>query len=479
MKALRVLASVVAVVAWAGVAGGAPYNFSGTITNPNATIPAGDYGNLIGDGGFGWQTGATDKDVVTNGFTFTLDSGNGNALDYRGVISGAGDVHFLMAPSWSGLANNPMYLSGTAANTYTGTSYVDKGRVEMRRTPGVAAIPGEVVIGGQGNNDRLRWGASDQVADSAFVTLLSSFVATVDLNGYTDTVGGLQLSTNGVVQTGAGGILTTGSLNYDGTWLAAGAYTSASQPFITGTGSVVVLGTTPPAGDKIGLNFAGANNNPGGRKVLAALTVAGAPTFEQSHWNNTPGTAQTGTPSSANDTLLNLTDSEGFMTSLDITFTSPQTWGHNFGATPTGDQQLNGNGITDGTPTITVSQIPLDVYDVVVYMGIHPPGRNSTYLLNDGTNTYERYVDVPPWGDFDVTGWVEVSDLAVTAALRERGNYTVFEKLRADSFTLTVLGGGGVNAIQIVEYIPEPSTLCLLGFGLLAQARRRSRRPRR
>jgi hypothetical protein len=239
----------------------------------------------------------------------------------------------------------------------------------------------------------------------------------------------------------------------------------------------VVLSDSGPAGDGVGLNFAGANNNPGGRKVISASTVAGAPNYEQINWNNTPGTGQTGTPSSANDTLLNLTDSGGFLTTMDITFTSPQTWGHDFGPSPTGDQQLNGNGITDGTPTVTVSEIPYDKYDVVVYMGIYS-SRDSTYVLDDGTNTYERYVEVPPWSEFDTTGWVQVSDLAVSDLLRERGNFTVFEKLSAESFTLMSIGGGGINAIQVVEWIPEPSSLCLFGAGVVAALRRRRSRQR-
>lgn len=455
--------------AWAGA-----YNFSGEIVNPNATIPVGDYGNLTGAGKYGWQTGTCAKDLETNGFTFTLDSGNGNALNYSGVISGAGDVHFRMAPYWSGLANNPLILSGTRANTYAGTSYIEYGRVQMQRSDGMLSLPGNVVVGGQGDNDRLRWGSSNQVGDASVVTLLGSHVATLDLNGFSDRIGSLSLPSNGVVDTGSGGVLTTGTLVYSGSPLAPGTYTS-SLPFILGSGQVVVL-SEPERGTMVGLNFAGASNNPGGRKALAAGTLAGAPGFEQANWNNTTGTGQTGTPSSANDTLVDLADNKALGTTLDITFTSPQTWGENFGSTPTGDQQLNGNGITDGTPTVNVSQVPFDEYSVVVYMGMYS-ARNSTYTLNDGTTLFERYVSVPTWASFDTTGWVEVSADATSAALREAGNYTVFEGLTADSFTVQSIGGGGINAIQIIntaaaedETIPEPLTaaLALLAAGPLA-----------
>ncbi len=223
------------------------------------------------------------------------------------------------------------------------------------------------------------------------------------------------------------------------------------------------LGPDPELG-RVGLNFAGATNNPGGRKALAPSTLAGAPGYEQTNWNNTPGTAQVGTPSSANDTLVNLLNHKGNPTTIDVTFTSPQTWGWDFGSSPTGDQMLNGNGITDGSPTVVFSEIPYDLYDVAVYIGMYAPGRDSTYTLNDGVTTYERYAHAPTWGNFDATGWVEISESAISPATRETGNYMVFKGLTASSFTLTSLNGGGINAIQILQ-VPEPGTF---GLGLSA-----------
>ena len=468
---MRITAMLLAVLFLAlPCAQGAGYNFFGEIVNPNSTIPAGDYGNLTGDGKFGWQTGTTGIDVETNGFSFTLDSGNGNGLNYQGVISGAGDVHFRMAPYWSGLKDNPLILSGSNANTYSGTSYVEYGRVEMQKPDGVIALPGDVIVGGQGDNDRLRWGGSDLVADTAAVSLLGAQIATLDLNGNSDTIGSLSLASNSVVETGAGGQLTASSLIVGGVPYGPGTYT-ATESFIEGTGNVQVLGSVE-MGTMVGLNFAGADNNPGGRKVVPATVLAGAPGFEQTHWNNTPGTGQVGTPSSANDTMDNLLDDKGLGTTLDITFTSPQTWGYNFGAAPTGDQMINGNGITDGAPTVIASEIPYELYDVVAYIGMYSPGRNGTYRMDDGTTVTDRYAFAPNWADFDSTGWVEVTDAAIDAASRETGNYMVFEGLTADSFTFTSLNGAGINAIEIIDRtppsdddIPEPATMALLGLG--------------
>ncbi len=476
---LKAVAAILLALALAGGAPAALVDVSGEITNPNATIGAGNTANLVGNTTFGWQTGTTAIPAILNGYTFTLDSGNGNAFNYAGDISGPGDVVFRMAPEGSHLANNAMVLSGATSNAYTGTSLIAKGHVSMQK-PGAIALPGNVIVGGQGSNDRLSWGANNQVADSADIALLSNFTATLDLNGYSDTVNVLSLAGNGVLNLG-GGSLTASAVNYSGAWLGAGTYQQGDFAFIQGLGTLEVLGASAGNDDpgRVGLNFAGATNNPGGRKALAPSTAAGAPGFEQANWNNTPGTGQTGTPSSANDTLTNLIDHNGYPTTVSVTFTSPQTWGHDFGAGPTGDQMLMGNGITDGTPTVTVSDVPYSLYDLVVYIGMYSPGRDSVYQLDDGSTVLERYARAPIWGDFDTTGWVEVSDAALSPATRETGNYMVFEGLTASSFTLTSLNGGGINGIQILQ-VPEPGAFALallaaIGMLLVRGRRMRSR----
>lgn len=243
----------------------------------------------------------------------------------------------------------------------------------------------------------------------------------------------------------------------------------------------------PPAGDSIALNFSGANNNPGGRKTLGPAIIAGVPTYAQANWNNTQGTAQVGTPSSANDTLTNLVDSNGLATTLDVTFTSAQTWGNNWGSNPTGDQILNGNGITDGTPTVNVSQVPFTEYEVIVYIGNYD-SRNATITLDElpGTVIEEtgsitmRFVTMPNWNTF--VAYDQISDAAISAATRELGNFIVFSGLTVSSFKVTA-STGGINGIQIVNtataaiVVPEPSTMLLMGLASCGMTFiRRSRR---
>ena len=214
---------------------------------PNKEIGAGNSANLIADTKFGWQTGSCDIDVVTNGHSITLDSGAGNALCYSGSISGSGDVLLVMAPSSSHLKNEPLRLAGTKPNTSSGRFFVRTGRVQLEKPAGVDAISGDVVVGGQGFNDCLHWAHSDQVKDSASISLLNagdSGAAYLSLNGCSDTVAALTLAPNTSVKTdspdGKSGVLTVKSLTVNQIKKPAGSYTAATEKWIEGKGRVVV-----------------------------------------------------------------------------------------------------------------------------------------------------------------------------------------------------------------------------------------------
>lgn len=241
-----------------------------------------------------------------------------------------------------------------------------------------------------------------------------------------------------------------------------------------------VLGQAIPESGSIALNFAGAGNNPGGRKAIPADTEAGATGFDQFNWNNTPGTGQTGPNSSANDTMLDLHDNNGLATTLDVTFSSPQTWGTNFGATPTGDQMLKGNSINSGA-TVTVSENPFATFDLVVYFNNFQAfnGDTTITLTLEGGAVLERFVTALFEQDGSDQGWVEVSDAATSAGARESGNYTVFSGLTGSSFVLTSSGSPGFSGIQLVDasVIPAPAALPA-GLAMLAVCVTRRRRHR-
>jgi len=214
---------------------------------PNKEIGAGNCANLTADTKFGWQTGNCDIDVVTNGHSITIDSGAGNALCYTGSISGSGDVALLMAPSSSNLKNEPLRLAGTKPNTSTGKFFVRMGRVQMEKPDGVDAISGDVIVGGQGFNDCLHWANSNQIKDSATLTVLNagnSGAAYLSLNGCSETAAALTMAANTSVKTdspdGKSGTLTVKSLTVNQAKKSAGTYTAATEKWIEGKGKVVV-----------------------------------------------------------------------------------------------------------------------------------------------------------------------------------------------------------------------------------------------
>src|SRR5439155_16761553 len=80
----------------------------GVIGSPETVIGAGNVGNLTGDTTIGYPSAGGDYDIITNGFTLRLDSGDGNAFAYSGGIGGTGDVEFYMGPTYTGYRDAPL-----------------------------------------------------------------------------------------------------------------------------------------------------------------------------------------------------------------------------------------------------------------------------------------------------------------------------------------------------------------------------------
>jgi hypothetical protein len=219
----------------------------GYVLNPNAEIGPDNVANMTGDTVFGWVTGTCAIDLITNGHTVTIDSGEGNALCYMGTISGTGNVVLLSGPSRNNLKDMPLRLGGDKPNTTTGKFMAAKGRVQLEKPDGVDAISGDVVVGGQGFNDCLHWIRSNQIKDTATVTLLdsgNSGGAYLSLNGCNETVAALVMAAHTTVKTdspeGRSGVLTVKSLTVNSVRKPAGAYTAATEKWIEGNGKVVV-----------------------------------------------------------------------------------------------------------------------------------------------------------------------------------------------------------------------------------------------
>jgi hexosaminidase len=206
-------------------------------------IGSGNIANLTGNATFAYPVSDCDLDTVTNGHSVTFDSGNGNALCYRGSISGKGDVVLLSGPTYTDHKDAPLRLAGTRPNTTTGKFLIRKGRVQLEKPDGVDAISGDVVVGGQGFNDCLFWVNSNQIKDDVNITMIgagSNGAAYLHLNGCHETAASLTMMAGNVIKTGGGGVLTVKRLTVAGVKKPAGSYTSATENWIAGEGKVVV-----------------------------------------------------------------------------------------------------------------------------------------------------------------------------------------------------------------------------------------------
>ncbi len=77
-----------------------------------------------------------------------------------------------------------VYLGGSSANTYTGTTTVTAGALNLQKSPSVVAIPGNLTV----NGGTVHWDSSEQVADGSTVTLNAG---TLDFNSQAETIGRL------------------------------------------------------------------------------------------------------------------------------------------------------------------------------------------------------------------------------------------------------------------------------------------------
>ena len=228
----------------AGIVSADVVDISGEVDDPNTIVGAANSARCVADAFFGWKTGTCSIDVDNNGFLFGLDSGNGNPLNYSGVISGSGNAWFKAGPLYAGTKDVPIVLSGSSPNTYSGSSSITYGILQLGKDAGVDAIPGDITVGGDtadiNGNDRIVWLADNQIADSATITMQGSQSSYLLLNGHSDSVFGLILTSNCLVHTGNGGTLQVLFLTLNGDPQADGTYTS-SDSWIAGSGTVEVV----------------------------------------------------------------------------------------------------------------------------------------------------------------------------------------------------------------------------------------------
>jgi autotransporter-associated beta strand protein len=214
-------------------------------------------GNLTLFADSGSDTGATifgNLNLLPGSHTFNIaDGAAANDLDISAAIGGAGDL----------IKTGPgtLVFSGSSANSYTGTTFVNQGTLSLARTGGAVAIAGGLTV--QGGTAIETFG--DQIADTAPLSVANG--GTFDLNNLQDTVGavnsaGLMKIRTGTLSAASFALASTSILAIDlnpggnpGHINVAGALTlggtvqfSAATSVPNGTVRFIIDGATPTTG---------------------------------------------------------------------------------------------------------------------------------------------------------------------------------------------------------------------------------------
>ena len=215
-----------------------PRDVSGVLINPNIVIFPNEYANLIADTKFGWKTNNTKINVVLNNFTLTLDNGGGNPYNYSGVISGNGNLNLISANS------QKIIISGSNPNLYNGLTTLSKGVVILSKPNNVISITKDLIINNSGD-DGIIWKNSFQFSTDSNVTV-NSIKGILDLDVYQEKINILKMSNGSKLNINNGGVLTVNKFFYADSGFIAGTYTSLTNPFITGSGQLIVLTNSSP-----------------------------------------------------------------------------------------------------------------------------------------------------------------------------------------------------------------------------------------
>jgi hypothetical protein len=189
--------------------------------------------------------------------------------------------------------------------------------------------------------------------------------------------------------------------------------------------------------------------------------------------------------SSQNFGPTDLIDSNGNPTTLDISAVAFNDYAVSFShpgqdTDGTWNKELINGYINAGASvnpqvsTLTLSEIPYAAYDIIAYFTSDAMGRTGT--VTDGTTTYDFTTIGAPSTAGPNALLVQTTS---TTGMNTTANYAVFSGLSGASQVITanIPDFGGLAGIQVVEVVPEPSSLCFLGLagGVLAM-RARARR---
>ena len=296
-------------------AGSGTFTVTGSNTYTGVTTVNAGTLNIQHNNALGSNSGST---TVASGATLQLEGGitvGAEALSLSGTLTDvSGDNTFGGAISGTGVVTKAgtgtLTLSGSGANTYTGKTTITQGTLELNKTAGTNAIGGDVTIGDGTGTDTLKFLASNQISNTAAVTLSTGGTPTFDLNNSDETIGSLASSNTSATVTLGSGTLSTGgdgsSTSFAGIISGTGGVTKSGAGTFTLTGNNTYTGTSTVSGGTLALGASDIISNSSDVTINTAATLALSGSFsdEVDILNYDNGTLDFGTIGTTNHLLI-------------------------------------------------------------------------------------------------------------------------------------------------------------------------------
>ena len=462
---------------------------SGTAAGASALTLQGNGLNFVSNGATTPVVNlAASKGTAT---TYTVTVNNAVTLTNNTTFQGAGNAAFSFAGAIGGAGTltksgaSVLTLAGTTANTYAGTTTVSAGELDLNKTAGVNAVPGDVTVTG----GTVRLVAANQIPDAANVSLSGSSV--LDMNAKAETINNLSVTGTSVVNnTGAiiniNGTLTNSSTSTGGSGAAfvvnsGGKVTVGGlATFNTGSQTLIGGGTNTSLTFNGGLNLTGAsirlNSGATSKIVLGGNVTVNDPgtTAFSSIANNGSGTLANGFDLNGANRTFTIANGSA---ATDFVVAAVVTSGTGTGAltkagaglmalTNPGNNYTGGTSITGGTLApqadgalgtggVTVS--PGAVLDLSTGVTTGAIADTATLTLSSSGSTFS----VVSFGASTLNE--SVGQLLVNGVPQSSGTYT------SANLPNFITGSGSITVV------PEPASLGQLGLGAAALLRRRRR----
>lgn len=253
--------------------------------NGNGTRTFANSVTLVGNPTFGGTDDLifTASASLTGSRTFTINNSN---VTFSGAITGTG-----YALTKNGPGN--LILSGNSANTYTGATTVNDGKLVLAKTAGVNAFGGSLAIGdgsGYAASTIVQLNASNQIADTTAVTVNAD--GQLNLQTYAEAIGALTMTGGSIIGTNRldlGGNVTVSAAGTNSAAISTNLGLNGARTFtINDNGSttdvdltiagVISDGSVTSALNKVGSGFValnGTNTYTGGTTLSAGGISAG------------------------------------------------------------------------------------------------------------------------------------------------------------------------------------------------------------